>query len=269
MNCKISVTTKCNATCRTCPVWELPGQDMLYEDFVKIWEKVNNFHGVTKILLNNTGDMYNHPDRMLIFRHIEENKKKYVVMTTNAGEMDYIPAIDELIISFNGGNKDEYEYTTGLSFSRTVQTIKNFYPDFYKLKNLEMHVLVWEGNKENIHKIHEVFDDFPGKIRLSYKYDNQQKEDYTLPEFQRKNRIECDYLDMLNIWPDGRVIMCAHDFKGENVFGNVLTQEIEEILHSPQRMKKKFEHAQGLYVSLCANCNYNTPTWGKFKYIKE
>ena len=102
MDAKLSITTRCNAKCKTCPVWCYKGSDMTYDNFVTIWDKLNKAPFVNRMLLNSTGDMYIHPDRNRIFNYIEENHKKWVCMTTNAADMDRVPKINEMIISFNG-----------------------------------------------------------------------------------------------------------------------------------------------------------------------
>jgi radical SAM protein with 4Fe4S-binding SPASM domain len=241
---------------------------MPYEDFVKIWDKLMESPHIDKVFVNNTGDMYNHPDRIKIFDYMEKTKCKWVVMTTNAAKMDYVPKIDELIISFNGGDPEGYEYTTGLDFKSTYMRIRGFYEEYRKLRNLELHCLIWDGNKEGEKNVGKLWMDFPGRVRISYKYDNQQKEDHTIDKYKRNNRIECDYLDKLSIWSNGDIIMCAHDFEGKNVFGNILNESIDNLLENSDRMKKRLEHMTGVYKGLCEKCNYNTTTWGKIHYIK-
>ena len=107
MDAKISVTTACNARCQTCPVWKYPGQHMDVEEFKLMWTKLMLSPDVTRILLNNTGDMFIHPRRKEIFDYIAKHHYKPVIMTTNAAAMDCVPPVDVLVISFNGGTKDE------------------------------------------------------------------------------------------------------------------------------------------------------------------
>ena len=128
MIAKLSVTTRCNAQCQTCPVWSIPGGDMPLKVFKVVWDKLMLHPAIGKILINSTGDMYNHPRRKEIWAYVEERILKWVSMTTNAAKMDYVPKIPEIIISFNGSNKRGYERTTGLPFHETVQKIKAHYP---------------------------------------------------------------------------------------------------------------------------------------------
>jgi len=267
MDCKISITTKCNAKCATCPVWEYKGQHMDVDKFKLMWLKLMESKEITKILLNNTGDMYIHPGRKEIFDFIESHHYKPVIMTTNAAAMDYVPKIDAIIISFNGGTKESYEYTTGLDFDKTVKRIKSFYPELSK-RYSEIDCLMWDGNEGTEEALIELWKDFPGHIRLSYKYDNQMREDHTLKDHVRSDRIYCDYLDMLSVMPDGKVISCAHDFASTTDFGNIFYDEIPDLLKNPNRLKKQAEHRQGKFLGLCEKCNYNTPIDGKIKFVR-
>lgn len=267
MDAKISVTTFCNAKCKTCPVWSLPGNHIKYDDFIIMWDKLMKAPEVSRILLNNTGDMYVHPKRREIFRYIEEHKYKPVIMTTNGAAMDYVPKIDYIVISFNGGTKETYEYTTGLDFDRTVKTIKSFYSDLRRIP-CEIDCLIWEGNKGTEKDLEKLWSDFPGRIRISYKYDNQMKEDYTLKEYKRESRMYCDYLNMLSIMPNGQVVSCAHDFEMKTNWGNVLTDSVSELIVNKNRQKKQAEHRKGIFTGLCEKCNYNTSIVGKIRYVR-
>lgn len=268
MDAKLSVTTRCNAACATCPVWQYAGEDMTVANFQLLWEKLMASSLISRVLLNNTGDLYNHPESRRILQYVERHRFKPVIMTTNAGEMDYVPKIDVLIVSFNGGTKETYEATTGLSFEEVKANIRSHYTELRNIPVLEMHCLMWEGNAGTEDALLETWRDFPGRIRLSYKYDNQMKDDKTLPPYRANHRVPCDYLGMFSIMPDGHVVSCAHDFKKETNFGNVFDADLETVVMHPARLMKIREHKNGVFSGLCANCNYNTPLGDRIRYIK-
>ena len=267
MDAKISVTTRCNARCATCPVWQHPGKDMDFSDFVVIWNKLMDSKHVTRVLLNNTGDMYIHQDRERIFDYIEANHHKPVIMTTNAAAMDRVPKIDEIIISFNGGNKESYEKTTGLVFEKVVARIREHYDALFKV-HAEMHCLIWDGNAGCEDDFKELWKDFPGRLRFSYKYDNQMKEDHTIDGKRQSQRFPCDYLRMLNVMPDGRIISCAHDFEAVTDFGNLLTGSVDDTICNINRGDKIAEHCRHEYTGLCEKCNYNTALADRIVYVR-
>ncbi|MHA1369111.1 MAG: radical SAM/SPASM domain-containing protein [Promethearchaeota archaeon] len=269
LDARISITTRCNAKCVTCPVWKYKSEDMAYDKFVELINKLDKSPLINRIMLNNTGDMYNHPNCSEMFQFLRVfDRHKPLIFTTNAGLMDEVPPVDFLIISFNGGTKETYEKTTGLSWDDVKRRIRDRYPNLRKLPAVEMHCLIYDGNAGTEDMLLKEWQDFPGRIRVSYKYDNQMRKDRTLSEYRIKRRIPCDYLEMLSIMPSGRVISCAHDFKQVTDFGNVFEESIEELVHHPSRIKKRQEHREGRYTGLCEKCNYNTPLKGRVKYLK-
>lgn len=269
MDAKLSLTTRCNARCATCPVWQHRGEDMPVDKFALLWDKLNRNPFIDRILLNNTGDLYNHPEHLAIIEHIDTApRQKRVIMTTNAGEMDRIPKIDVLIISFNGGTKESYERTTGLSWDEVRDNIRMHYDAIRLIPVVEMHCLIWEGNKGTEDSLLDAWRDFPGRIRVSYKYDNQMDKDYTLPEYKRPDRVPCDYLGMFSILPNGKVVSCAHDFDAVTDFGNAFESEIVDLMEHPARVAKMREHKKGIFSGICETCNYNTPIGNRLVFLK-
>lgn len=273
MDAKITVTTRCNAKCKTCPVWTKPKEDMSVERFMLLLDKINRSRTISRVLLNNTGDAYNHPESNLILKAFETLCQKTKIMTTNAGEMDYVPKVDMLIISFNGGTEEAYEYTTGLSYKKTVQRVKDRYKQIReRAKIAEIHCLIWEGNQGTEEQLLELWRDFPGRVRVSYKYDNQMQTDRTVNEYKdyRQQRIPCDYLAMMSIMPSGRLVSCAHDFDQVTDFGNVFeTENIDSLWNNPERKTLIEKHLKGEYPGICEKCNYNTPIApGMIRYLK-
>jgi radical SAM protein with 4Fe4S-binding SPASM domain len=242
---------------------------MAFDDFRTIWDKLMASPLVNRVLINNTGDCYVMDDAIRYLLYAESHKRKYVAMTTNAGALSYIPRIDELVISFNGGTKEAYEYTVGLPFDETVERIRSAYHMISsQVRHAELHCLVWDGNAGTEQALLELWHDFPGRVRVSYKYDNQHKADHTLPEHRQSQRIPCDYLGMLCVQPDGQVIACAHDFKRETNFGNLLTGSVEDVMQHPARGEMIERHRRFDFGGLCEKCNYNTPVGGRVAYLK-
>ncbi len=271
MDAKITVTTRCNAHCMTCPVWTLPEEDMPIERFEELWEKLNNSSLISRILLNGTGDLFNYPDKKKLLDIIKK-RDKFTILTTNSGKMDEVPDVDLLIISFNGGTKETYERITWLDFDKTISNVKRLYEDIKKLRAAEIHCLIYEGNKGTEKNLIQIFDDFPGRIRVSYKYDNQMEEDKTIELFRQKDkdRIVCDYLSMLVIMPSGKVVSCNHDFYQATNFGNVFdVDDLSSLVVNKNRLFKLIEHSEGQFSGLCSKCNYNVPIKpGEIVYLK-
>lgn len=268
MEAKVALTTKCNARCKTCPVWTIPGETMTLDVWKTVWQKLMDSPQIVNIMLNNTGDIYCEPNHKEFLDIVHRQRDKYVMITTNALQLDMVPDVDEFIISFNGGNRVAYEATVGAGFHETVQNIRAHYEDIAKVPNAQLHCLIWEGNQNSERDLVELWRDFPGKVRLSYKYDNQMREDRTLDKFKVTKRIPCDYMTKLSIMPSGQVISCAHDFHGVTNLGNILTDSVQELIDNAERRRMLQEHHEGEYLGLCEKCNYNTPANGRVFYVK-
>lgn len=69
----------------------------------------------------------------------------------------------------------------------------------------------------------------------------------------------------LNIWADGKAVVCCEDWNEEMVVGDLSTQSIDEIWHGPEmaEVRRKHRTGRGGEVPICAKCNlWREPTWG-------
>jgi radical SAM protein with 4Fe4S-binding SPASM domain len=267
MDVKLTVTNVCGAQCATCPNWHQKERTMSFEKFVKAWEILNNSPYVGRILLNNVGDLNELPDSVKYLVHAE-NHKKTVAMTTNGNSLKYIPNIEAVIISFNGGDKESFEKTTGLDFDRVVKNIRAAYPQLRRVPYVEIDCIIWQGNKGCEKAFASLWADFPGRLRIGYKVENQGGEYFGLPEFYTDKRDYCQYLDWFSIAPSGQVISCAHDFGETTDWGNIFEHDIRDIINHPERIKMQEAHRRGEYPGLCENCNFNTTETGKYFFLK-
>jgi len=269
MLAKISFTTECGAKCITCPSWKQPKKHMSFDNFTKIYDKLNKWNTINGYIFSSTGDIYYHPECERILHYAVANKCKTISLSTNASRMHYIPKINELIISFNGFDKESYERVTGLDYEVVLNNIIRSYGEIeHNTENAEIHMLSFKDNEILKDDVDRLWSDFPGKVRISYKYDNQMKDDKTLDDYKCDDRFLCDYLYMVNVNTDGKVISCCHDFKYETNFGNILTDSEHDIVYNYNRLTKKKEHSDNKFKGLCEKCNYNTILEGKIEYVK-
>lgn len=237
--------------------------------FDELWRRLDRSKRISRILLNNTGDLYLHPQAEDILQIIDRGSSKRVILTTNGVGAYRLPkGVDEFILSFNGGTIEAYEKTTGLPAVKVMENVRALYPELSKI-HAEIHCLICEDNEGTDDALLDLWHDWPGRIRVSYKYDNQMLEDRTLVVYRDSRRGLCDYLMMLSIAPSGRVVSCAHDWWQETNFGNVFSvDDIDELVDHPNRLLKIREHAAGVWSGICKNCNYNVPVVGKVKYLR-
>lgn len=188
-------------------------------------------------------------------------------MTTNGLFLKELPDVDQLVISFNGGTLEAHRLVTGMDSEVVLENIRRLYPKMVG-KAVEIHCLICklnEGTEENLLRI---FEGFPGKIRVSYKCENQGgTQDWTLKGFVVTERIPCDYLDGIVIDASGKIIQCSHDFEAITDFGRV-GEPVSDLLKNGERLRKRAAHRTGVFTGLCARCNYNVPVTNQIVYLK-
>ncbi len=66
----------------------------------------------------------------------------------------------------------------------------------------------------------------------------------------------------MDIWADGKAVLCCQDWNEEFVVGDLNTQTLHEIWQGPQMTEVRSKHMArlGHEVGLCAKCNYWEPT---------
>jgi radical SAM protein with 4Fe4S-binding SPASM domain len=267
VDAKLTITNVCGARCATCPSWKQPERTMEYQDFKRAWEILNNAPEVDRILVNNVGDVNELSDSIRYLTHMEERRKQ-VIMTTNGNSLEYVPKIDVMVISFNGGTKETFEKTTGMDFDRVVGNIKAAYDQLKYIPYVELDCLIWKGNEGTEMDFYSLWKDFPGRLRISYKVENQGGNYFGLKKHEETKRIYCQYLDWLSIAPSGQVISCAHDFAETTNWGNIYRDKMSDIVRHPGRIKMQEAHRRGEFPGLCRACNFNTPEDGKIVFLK-
>jgi radical SAM protein with 4Fe4S-binding SPASM domain len=196
-----------------------------------------------------------------------------------------------LVFSLDGASQESYsKFRVNGNFQQVIDNIKKL-KDFQKQLNANNSVLMWKFlvNKYNEHEISvakEIAKEIGIRIRFLPMFlgddmvDIPQKE--TLEERKEKwlpadqayileqyknvnngtvNKGICNQLfKQIVINPDGRVFPCCTITDENNVFGNILTESLEDIWYS-----KKYEYSRGLFVSgantgnteetICSTCN--------------
>lgn len=69
----------------------------------------------------------------------------------------------------------------------------------------------------------------------------------------------------LNIWADGKAVLCCEDWNEQHVIGDLNTQHLRDIWRGPEMTEVRRKHiaGEGHCVDLCSRCNaWKEPTWG-------
>lgn len=273
---KITFSTRCTARCLTCLNQTITNHcDLEQSVFEKFIRELLLVGEVKLISFYSIGESYLNPGfvpmvEWAIPKLREKNIRTQIV--TNGSLSRVIPrGIDDFFISFNAGTKKTYEQITHLSFDRVVGNIWYLYNsgEYKKAKNFQIHMLVFEDNRDEVIEFRRLFFGMKGvKLRLSYKYDNQHGESSRKGLHRVKKRIPCNYLtNKIVLYPDGRIVLCSHDFLGSVVFGDLKKESLQDVLGKPERINMVNEHNSGVFEGICTDCNYNIETSGQNLFV--
>ena len=278
---KVTLTNRCNAHCKSCLTPDIKGKrgSMSKGEFFSTMRLLADSGRVGYIMLSNIGEMFMIPD---VADWVEEispyvrSRGIQFAITTN-GLLSKLPkGMDHFTISFNGYDKASYEDMTGLPYEAVIENIRNIVKVKNERKdpvNLQIHYCSFDGDEAHERMFAEQFADLNIPLRVSRKIENQFDKmgcQSAMADAQKAEpRVPCNYLGFINVHWNGDVIMCAHDFEGETVWGNLWKQGLNEILMRSNKAltTKQEEHIQGKFTGLCSNCQYNTDLGEKVYYV--
>jgi radical SAM protein with 4Fe4S-binding SPASM domain len=268
---RITFTNRCSAKCVTCMVGSIPESD--YSDLdTDIFKKciheileMNN-KNIKTVAFFSIGEAYLHEDFVdLVEWAIPLLKKRHIktIIISNGSNISKIPnGIDTFIISFNAGKKESYEYITKLNFEKVYNNILRLYKtgEYKNAESFQIHMLCFDKNQDEENDFKLLFKDMKDVLlRFSYKYDNQFNMTTHQGIIKKGKKNPCNYLtNKINIHSNGDIILCAHDYLGSVVFGNLKYQKLKDILSSPARIEMIKSHNNLKFDGLCKNCDYNS-----------
>lgn len=280
---KLSFTTRCSANCTTCLN---PTINEHYDLEEKVFKKYINqilelpIKNPIEISFYNIGEVYMHPhfvelcewaiSRLNSARGGGQRRIRTSIVT-NASHAYKVPkGIDYYDISFNGGKKQTYESITNLDFDRVVNNIYHLYDsgELRKARHASIRMLCFDGNQGEEEDFLELFHGMKHiRYRLSYLYDNQFGKTEYNALVNRSNRKPCEYItNKVNLYPNGDINLCAHDFKDTVSFGNLKDLDLIDILGGKKRMELLEMHRNNIFEGICSQCNFNADR--KADYIK-
>lgn len=260
MEVKVTITEKCNAKCTSCLTHKIQNpRHMSLDTFKRIVDQIVQYKdqfNINKFHLYSIGESFLNPNiqEMIDYATSELSKAGiWTVITTN-GSIDLtkfnVSAVSEVIISFNAYSQEIYEKHIGLSWDRVLENIDKISNE----RHIGLHILNYNDEKEISTKLMNVILKETVHARVGYKVDNQCGELYE----DNSSRIPCTYvLDLFCFNPNGDVILCAHDFFSQNIYGNINDSELPEIYD--RKIIDIYKHKNGNYTGLCEKCNFNKP----------
>ncbi len=281
----IEISNICNLQCSFCPEVERGKKLMSAQNFAHILKKVAPF--TEQITLHLMGEPLAHPEFEKILEICdEENHQGEAVkinLTTNAVlikrkqevllKCKSLHQINFSVHSFkdNFPQKEIAPYLESLiDFSKALKLVQ---PETYvnfRLWNLRDDLAHKEINQMIIHELNQAFSsEISDKIDVAFKKSKKLTEKIYLnfdSQFRwpdpkdpvRSCTGTCYGLEtQLAIHADGTVVPCCLDKEARLELGNLLEQDLVDILQSPRAQKMRFGFSEGnLVEDLCQKCTF-------------
>lgn len=275
-NIGIETVGRCNAKCSFCPHGDLDRKFSIMED--KIFDKIiSDLEKIpSNIPINIFPNWVNEPfmDRKIFTRLKRINAclpQATLSIFTNFNvvnkkffqEFSQIKNIRLMNVSFNSGNKEEYEKVMKIDFERTVQNLKtlmtknreeNFFDSPVCLSRVAS---LSEGDDRYHDECEQVFSEFVPGVDFITRVKNRTNwlGESELEQSQIPNDLPCNSWFDINISCTGMVPHCCMDAKGTYSIGDVNESSVLEIYNHPKFrfMREKLTTRES--VSPCNTCS--------------
>lgn len=272
---QIQTSNKCNAACTFCPYPYTESkksfQLMDWKLYTKIIDECAK-HEVEQILpffLNEP--LLNNKLIKYIDYAKEKNPNSLIKIFTNGSLLTEKNSrqllnskIDEVIFSFNGSTKEEYEsLMKGLDYNKTRDRISKFIKICSENKNpkVAVHLLKTGLSESSLFKLRDYWNSLGVAVHI-LKYENRagNVKDYDISSDSKIKKIPCSrLLNQIYILVNGDVIICCADWKNEVVFGNLNESSIFDVWNGQKRTEYLKAHLNNNFnnLKLCDICNFN------------
>lgn len=265
----LEISNICNLSCRFCPGTKRAKKVLTEEELAVLLSKIRPY--TDYLYFHLMGEPLLHP-KLACFLELAGNYGFKVILTTNGTllrkQQEMLlnsPALHKINISLHAFEANHLS----VPFETYLQDCFSFGTSSAG-KKLVVYRLWNQGgeNRQNIQILDTMRNFFPGdwvKERLGTRIaertyleygDKFDWPDLTAPE--GSNRVFCYGLrDQLGVLCDGTVVPCCLDHEGDLALGNLLTQDMEEILNS-SRAKAIYDGFSNREAAeeLCRKCGY-------------
>jgi len=271
----VEITNRCNLRCSFCPGTRRPLRDMTKEEFVRIIEKLRPVTGY--LYFHVMGEPLLHP-QLAEFLSLAAEWGFRVCLTTNgtllrrqAQTLQQARGLYKLSVSLHSfeGNEDAGDMTNYLSHvwevcrplaeSGVICALRLWNEGGEEARNEEIISFLesacgvpaaqWVESRAGVKKLGE-----------GLYLENAARFDWPDLEAQERETEFCYALrHQIAVLCDGTVVPCCLDHEGDLALGNLLEQELDEILHS-ERAAALYEGFSRRHPAeeLCRRCGYAT-----------
>ena len=266
----IELTNRCNAACTMCHRERVgrPLTDMPQDWFERALDQAHKAN-IQTFQLSFFGEPLLHDaleERVMYIR--ERMPDAVIALNTNASLLTRERAkrllgagIDALSISIEGNNATEYErIRRGLSWYEVNRNVQ----DLWQLAQEQEHPV--QIKIMGLHLADTPIDEAGYKAHWGrYAHKVVCREEHALVRQRPETRLErlapCSKLvSQMILMADGRVCLCAHDWHGTQIVGDLRESTLSEIWHSPVLRRYRLLHLLGRKKSInfCKHCTYRT-----------
>jgi len=268
----IEITNICNLHCKFCPDTNRKKEFMTEENFEKVIEKI---HAHTNLVyLHVKGEPLLHSNLQEILKILEKYNLKANITTNGTlikdklGVLKNSKAVRQINFSIHSVTQNEIE---------NKKYLKDIFESAEELKDIIISYRLWnlktikenEINNNIIKTIENYYNltDLKQKltendyIKIKENVFINQDIEFTWPDVNKIPIIEkgrCLALkEQIAILVDGTVVPCCLDNNGDIPLGNVLNENLEDILQSKKaiEIKKNFENSI-ITCDLCRTCGF-------------
>lgn len=272
---QVQTSNKCNAACTFCPYNHTEAKKKFEIMEWKIYKKIIDEcseHNVQQILPFFLNEPLLNKELIRYINYAKEkNPNSAVKIFTNGSLLTNIKSkelldskIDEVIFSFNGSTKEEYESVMKpLKFDEIKEKITNFIRLKGKNKKpaIAIHMLKLGLSDSSLNKIRDYWNNIGVTVHF-LKYENRagNVQDYNIANSTSVRKVPCDrLLNQIYIMVNGDVVLCCADWKNEVILGNIRNQSVYSIWNDKKRMEYVMAHLESNFsdLKLCDICNFN------------
>lgn len=252
----IELCNYCNAHCHMCTydIMKRKKGFMSWETFKIIANKLSEIDTIENIQLHGHGESFLHKDINFFANYIKRIcPNKTISLFTNGVFVNEIPeGFDNIVVSFNGGNKETYEKMMGLNFEYALEKIQKITP---KNKVL-IQMLLCKDNIDSKEDFEKLWCDWKYSMHDGY-YNWAGNIPYNgLREPPTNGICKRLFLHMSIHW-NGIVNLCTQDYEQQMPIGSLITNSVENIYNNFVFAIKREEQKRGIWTDLCNDCSYS------------
>lgn len=255
---QIELNNTCNARCCMCAIPHMtrPKGNMTDELFEKIIVEANAL-GIEYITPFLHGEPFMREDFVEKLQRINvcAPRMKITIFTNasllterNVMVLAGIKNVEQIVLSFPGGNKKTYEATTGLDFETTVRNIKRAF-EVLRGKKLRISMPKCTQNQKSEDDFASLWKGLPKRAYNTYNYLGDVQGSLAQSCFEQCDRA----FRTMTVLFDGRVCLCCMDVDGKYIMGDLAKESIVDVWNGEKFVKLRTDH--GCCRLACEPCN--------------